>query len=950
MTRASRYLNRILNSTDFRILTLMLVSVGIFGVVDGSLWRSLLTPTLAYRPAILFGLTLVFGWRGFLWSQVVFLTSFAIFLGWRGVIFITPMYLVSQACALVVARKLGRNELWLSRERSTLAFLAAAVLAPALPALMNHVVLGVSGVARSGVPGVVDSWLRGTAGILSLVPAVLVYCSGPLKEWAGIRPQPEWREPVTTRNVLELSVEVVAWIVSFWMTAEFKARYGLNVVYLTFLPPLAFTLLRGMHLATVALAANAVIATTLWLELHWANFLPSGDLRLVIAIYSMAILLLAAVVDERARGRVEVARLLAAEAALRRSEERLSLAIKATKDAIWDIDLKAGTVTWNDTYSVLYGRPEGANSWQFWIDRIHPEDRARTVGGFQAAINGGAYGWNDQYRFRRVTGEWAYIYDRAYIARDASGQAWRVIGVMQDLTEQKQAEAALQESEERFRRVFEEGPLGLALVAKDYRFVKVNSALCRMVGYTEAELVHKTFAEITHPDDVQADMVLAERLFRREIPSYRIQKRYMKKTGEIIWINLTASIILGPDNELIHGLAMVEDITEMKRTEEEALFRQKLESLGTLAGGIAHDFNNLLGAVQAQAELASAELDAGSSCKEELKAIREVAMRGSEIVRQLMIYAGKEDAVVGLVDLSKTVDEMLSLLKVSVTKHAVIQTDLDPGLPAIRASAAQLRQIVINLITNASDAVGDRDGVIRVITSRVVLTRESAANSFNSLAGDDYVQLEVSDTGRGMSAQIQAKVFDPFFTTKSPGRGLGLAVVQGIVRSLGGAIHLTSEPDEGTTFRVLLPAAEIMPDGSTQAIPDVGEPTATPQYGSILVVDDESELRQPIVKMLRKHGFEVFEASDGSSAIELLRANGDKMDVILLDMTIPGAPSREVLAEAAKVKPDIRVILASAYSPETIEITSSLPQVDVFLRKPFQLEDLLKALRRSLSS
>ena len=201
-----------------------------------------------------------------------------------------------------------------------------------------------------------------------------------------------------------------------------------------------------------------------------------------------------------------------------------------------------------------------------------------------------------------------------------------------------------------------------------------------------------SFVDITHPDDVRADVDLAEQLFKREIPFYRIQKRYVKKSGEIIWINLTASMILGPDGEPLHGLAMIEDITEIKRTQEEALFRQKLESVGTLAGGIAHDFNNLLGAVQAQAELALTEMDAGSSCKEELKAIGEVAMRGSEIVRQLMIYAGKENADAGPVDLSKTVDEMLSLLKVSVTKHAVIEADLDHDLPAIRASAAQIRQ------------------------------------------------------------------------------------------------------------------------------------------------------------------------------------------------------------------------------------------------------------------
>jgi PAS domain S-box-containing protein len=189
------------------------------------------------------------------------------------------------------------------------------------------------------------------------------------------------------------------------------------------------------------------------------------------------------------------------EEALRKSEERFRLAIKATNDAIWDIDLKAGTVSWNDTYSVVYGRPENADSWQFWIDRIHPEDRERTVDDYQAALDGGASSWTCEYRFRRADGSWAYIYDRAYIARDGFGNAWRVIGAMQDLTEQKHAEAALRESEERFRRVFEEGPLGLGLVGRDNRILKVNNAFCRMVGYSEAELIQMSFTDITHPND-----------------------------------------------------------------------------------------------------------------------------------------------------------------------------------------------------------------------------------------------------------------------------------------------------------------------------------------------------------------------------------------------------------------------------------------------------------------
>jgi PAS domain S-box-containing protein len=521
--------------------------------------------------------------------------------------------------------------------------------------------------------------------------------------------------------------------------------------------------------------------------------------------------------------------------------------------------------------------------------------------------------------------------------------------VIWDIAERKHAEAAVRESEERFRRVFEEGPLGLGLVGKDHRFLKVNAALCQMVGYSEAELVQKTFAEITHSDDVRADVELAGRLFRREIPFYHVQKRYVKKNGEIIWINLTATLILDSDGEPLHGLAMIEDVTELKRTQEEALARQKLESVGTLASGIAHDFNNILGGVEAQAELALAELDAGSSCREELKAICEVAKRGSEIVRELMIFAGKEGEVVECVDLSKIVEEMLALLKVSVSKHAVINAELSQDLPATRASAAQLRQIVMNLITNASDAIGDRDGMIRVVTRRTTLGRNSAMVSESPLEGD-YLVLEVSDTGCGMSRETQDRVFDPFFTTKSVGRGLGLAVVSGIVRRLGGTIRLTSEPGKGSSFQILLPCAENMGGANVHSTSTIEELVRPARPAAILVVDDEDVLRQAVAKTLRMNGFDVFEAADGDSAIDLLHKQQGTIDTILLDMTIPGASSREVLAEAANVRPDISVILTSAYAQEMFSGATSVLKVSGFIRKPFQLADLLKTVRQSAVS
>ena len=424
-----------------------------------------------------------------------------------------------------------------------------------------------------------------------------------------------------------------------------------------------------------------------------------------------------------------------------------------------------------------------------------------------------------------------------------------------------------------------------------------------------------------------------------------IEYRIAWPDGDLRTISCVCELSLSEEGRPTRMFGACQDITDFRRAHQENLARQKLESIGTLASGIAHDFNNLLGAVVAQSELALEELASGSSPEEELTAILNGAMRGSEIVRQLMIYAGTDSGASEMVDVSRIVEEILELLKVSVSKHAVLETDLGKDLLAVRADSAQLRRIVLNLVTNASEAIGDRHGVIRVTTKCVKGGRGSTIAK--GLAEGDYLLLEVSDTGSGMSQETQARVFDPFFSTKSRGHGLGLAVVHGIVRGLRGAIHIASAPAAGTTFQVLLPCAETTADADSDAILGARVSARPFQAFAVLVVEDEDPLRQAVVKTLRKRGFEVLEASDGTTAIELLRASADKIDVILLDMTIPGASSYEVVAEAGQARPDAKVVLTSAYSQEIMMPPMIAPQICGFIRKPFQLDDLIETLRNA---
>jgi two-component system CheB/CheR fusion protein len=474
-----------------------------------------------------------------------------------------------------------------------------------------------------------------------------------------------------------------------------------------------------------------------------------------------------------------------------------------------------------------------------------------------------------------------------------------------------------------------------------------NSGAETMYGYAANEVVGRPIM-ILAPSGYEDEMARILESIRRGEKVRHLETKRRRKDGQIIDVSMTISPMVGPDGVITGASIVARDITEVKRTQEEHLAKQKLESVGTLASGIAHDFNNLLGGVLAHADLALAELTMGSTPAEELERIRSAAIRGAEIVRQLMIYSGKESEVLEPVDVSRIVEEMLELLRFSVSKHAALETDLGKNLPAVRANPGQLRQVVMNLITNASDAIGDRDGLIRVKTACVTVSRDSSRGDSEGLAAGDYLQLEVSDTGRGMTPETQARIFDPFFTTKLAGHGLGLAVVQGIVRSLRGTIRITSAPGKGTTFHILLPCVEGAPQARRgTAARAEGEPPGSRQ-ATVLIVEDENLLRQAASKMLRKKGFSVIEASDGNAALDLLRAHKGEIDVLLLDVTLPGLSSREVLEEGKRLRPDLPVIVTSANSEEMAAAALG-GSVEHFIRKPFGLDHLIGLIRESLS-
>jgi PAS domain S-box-containing protein len=407
----------------------------------------------------LFGVALVFGWRGMVWSQVLIFAVFGVFVGWRAAIFVTPMFTVSHALGLFAARRLARGRAWLSSERVTIAFLAGAVLASAVPSLLDSTTLRPIGLpAGQGVPTAVDLWLRGIAGILAIVPAMLVYGSDPLKRWAGLAPSAEWRPLITRRHVLELLVETAICGAILWVTVAFKEHFGLNVTYLAFLPPLAFILVRGMGFAALVLATNAVMATTVWQQLHWAAVVSAGDLRLLLASYSLTILLFAAVVDEREHSRAEIENLVTAEGVLRENEKHFRTVANSAPVMIWATDQNYVCTFVNTRWLEFTGRTLNQELGDGWIDGIHPDDKSRCLAIIEQAA-AARRGYSVECRFRRADGEYRWMLDNGMpLYRDSEYAGF--IGSCTDITDAKAAAAQLMESEQRLKSAQELAHVG----------------------------------------------------------------------------------------------------------------------------------------------------------------------------------------------------------------------------------------------------------------------------------------------------------------------------------------------------------------------------------------------------------------------------------------------------------------------------------------------------------
>ena len=671
--------------------------------------------------------------------------------------------------------------------------------------------------------------------------------------------------------------------------------------------------------------------------------------------------------DELERLRRRVAELEEAAAgdvgqALRESEARYRTLVEHAPEAVVVFDLDTGRfVDCNDNAVRLYGLPR-ERLLQVGPAEMSPPEQpdgrpsAEAAHGLiQLALSGEVPSF--EWIHRDAAG--VDIPCEVRLVRLPATGRRLIRGSVTDISGRKRAAARLRKSEELLRRVIEAMPGGVVRISSDGAVLDANVEAQRVLGLSFDALTKRyltswegtTIYEDGSPCPVED--YPAARCLQTGEPQRQVTIGVKRPDGEISWAVFTALPLPDPNTGLPDGaIVTFLDITERKREQDErrqleAQVRrtQKLESLGVLAGGIAHDFNNLLMAIRGNAELALLALTRESEACARVDDILKASFRAAELTDQMLTYAGQTRSEFRAIDLNVRIEELRPLLQAASAKKATIRYELAADLPAVKGDSAQLGQVIMNLITNAAEAVAAGEGGVTVTTElRRADCRDPETCFFSELGDEPCVALVVADTGPGMDADTRRRIFDPFFTTKFTGRGLGLASVLGIVKGHRAAICVDSEPGRGTTVTVLLPMADVAPEPESKGRSD-SSPRGT---GTVLVVDDDDNVRQLIANALEMWGFDVIQAADGRQGVAAFAAAGDRVRAVILDQTMPVMTGDAAFAEMQRLRPEVPVILISGHSSEHAVAGFAGRGPAAFLHKPFSPTELLATLRELL--
>jgi PAS domain S-box-containing protein len=634
------------------------------------------------------------------------------------------------------------------------------------------------------------------------------------------------------------------------------------------------------------------------------------------------------------------------ERALRESEWFLQRSQHVAHIGSYRFDIAKGTWNSSTALNVLFGISEAFNKdLAGWLSLVHPDEREEMHRYLVEEVVKGGHDFDRRYRIVRADdGSVRWVHGMGELEKDALGRPVFMVGVIQDITESAHKERALRDSEERFRRIFELIPGPVTLAESDGKIIACNDGFCAAAGYPREEILGRSTKQLSvWVDPSQRDAMYADLAQGKNVDW--IEFKFRRRDGQVRTMQIFACPFELGGKAVV--LSVGRDITDQRNLEQQMLHTQKLESLGVLAGGIAHDFNNLLTGILGNADLAKTEMSPLAPSRASLEGIEVAARRAADLCRQLLAYSGRGRFIVQPIDLKELVEEMGHLLLVSISKKVVLKYHFAVGIPAVEADATQLRQVIMNLIVNASEAIGERSGVISVTVGLAHCEADYLRGCFGSdrLPPGDYVYVEIADTGHGMGKPTMDRIFDPFFSTKFTGRGLGLAAVLGIMRGHHGAIKVYSEPNRGTTFKLLFPASE---SRASKLQAKAVLPTAYHASGKILLADDEDTIRNLGRRMLQRAGFEVIIAADGREAIDKFTSEKDSITLVILDLTMPHVDGEGCYREMRRLQPGVKVIMSSGYNEQDIVSRFAGKGLAGFVQKPYTTEDLLAKIRAVL--
>ena len=577
------------------------------------------------------------------------------------------------------------------------------------------------------------------------------------------------------------------------------------------------------------------------------------------------------------------------------------------------------------------------------FEQIHPDDRDRVKQAAEDARRSGI-GKTLEYRLRHKNGTWLVLESTSSVIRNANGDPEKLVIVNRDITERKRAEEALRQSEAGFRSVVEDAPYGIYRSSPSGRFLQVNPAFQKMLGYDlEEELLRKDLASdiFRHTGEYQR---LAELLTGTE-EAKDVEMEWKRQDGTPITVRCSGRSINDENGAPAYFEVFAEDVTEKRVLERQLRMAQKMEAIGRLSGGIAHDFNNLLGVIIGYSRVLGKALSTNTALREHALEIEKAGQRAASLTKQLLAFSRQQVLTPAVLNLNTLASDMEKMLPRLLGEDIEVSLALDPELGNVKADQSQIEQVIMNLAVNARDAM-PMGGKLKIQTGNVELDQAYTWNHPGSKVGS-YVILTVTDTGTGMDAGTLTHIFEPFFTTKERGKGtgLGLSTVYGVVKQSNGYIWVDSAPGKGTSFQIYLPqhVGQLVVDAPTTDSREKLRGSET-----ILLVEDADPLRKLAQTFLEGGGFRVFSAENGEKALELATRFGGKFDLLLTDVVMPGMNGRVLAEQLFSRQPGMKVLYMSGYTDSFIAGHGVLDPKMHLLHKPFTEEVLIRKVREVL--